>query len=276
MKKLKDWYAQVEKVNSSPTEYLTYLLDGRRHKGQVIEPLGDVMATTEAFEDDKDWFHSQMTRGGHIPSPAYSLMISFPFKMPKDKWEQFNKIVLSQFYERVLLEAHIEVKHKDELLRRTVAVIHKNNHCHYMLPKILREPKTVLNYSYKRYSYLLKQLVDKTLREEFNISKNDYVVENKRAQLARSSAKIEKTETEANNEAVIIALEVFKPLLEEIEGFITYFKSQGIPTAPLEKKLSTAKAQFKNHNTDRLSKTVNKLQKDITKTTNNHNLSPSI
>ena len=276
MRKLKDWYVQIEKVNSSPTEYLTYLLDGRRHKGQVIEPLGNVIAMTEALEDDKDWFHSTMIRGGHIPSPAYSLMISFPFKMPKDKWEQLNKIVLSQFYERVLLEAHLEVKHKDDLLRKTVAVIHKENHCHYMLPKILREPKTVLNYSYKRYSYLLKQLVDKTLREEFNISKNNYIVENKRAQLSHSSAKVEKIEKEAKDEAVIIALEVFKPLLAEIEGFITYFKSQGIPTAPLEKKLSTAKAQFKNHNTNRLSKTVKKLQNDITKTTNNNNLSPPI
>ena len=51
MAKLKEWYVQLERVKGTNIEYMNYLLDGRRHKGQEITPFGNVNKKVKALED---------------------------------------------------------------------------------------------------------------------------------------------------------------------------------------------------------------------------------
>lgn len=267
MRSLKSWYIQIERVSKSPQEYLYYMLDNRRHKGQVITPLGDVKNITKRLENDKTWFHQQMKRGGHIPSPAYSLMIAFPFSMEIEKWERFNELLLTRFYRRVLSDK--DTKLPDgvnldslvlELMSKTVAVNHKGNHCHYMLPKILREPKHVFDYSVKRFQLFLKLEADKVIKEVNNISKDDYLVADTQKKLDKSSIKLEKQEQEVKEQLI-------SPLLADIDKLIAIATQHNDTTTAraLEKRKSTIEAQLKNGNTQRAEAQLKSAEKDFKK-----------
>lgn len=278
MRSLKDWYVQIEKVNSSPTEYLAYLLDKRRHKGQKITPIKDALERTERLENDRLWFHSQMKRGGHIPSPAYSLMISFPFELSNEQWGKFNKLILEDFYSLVLDDkdnSHLTEEEKKSIKKsvteKFVGVIHKGNHQHFMLPKIFRNPKIVLDLSKKRFMVNLKQMVDKHISSVSGHSKSAYIVADTQKKLSRSSAKLEKHENDIKDK---ISTD-FVAMLDDLDNMIKVLKENKILVLAqsVEKKKETIKKYLLNQKTQ---KAENAYEKVVDKVKKETNLIPSI
>lgn len=270
MRALENWYVQIERVASTPTEYLAYMLDKRRHKGQTIEPLSNVHEQTASLEDDKDWFHSQMKRGGHIPSPAYSLLISFPFELEKDKWQELNDKILGDFYKAVLkeeadkksIDINVEmISH--QMKRRTVAITHKGNHCHYAMPKIIREPKLVLDLSKKRYSYLLKQLTDKYISELTEHSKQSYMIADSYETLSDLDVKLEKLNKIMMSEIV----DDFDSTLELFANASKVLRGEGktLFADNIDKKIGTMKTQLKNGNDERATSQAVNLSKVVSR-----------
>jgi len=218
---LKEWYVQLERVKGTNVEYMNYLLDGRRHNGQTITPNGDVIQKLKDLENTREEWHSNMKRGGHIPKASYSLLVSFPFDLNSEQWNDYNRDILYDFFELVLKE---QVPNYDEeliesLIDRTIMVTHKSNHTHFMLPKILNEEKVVLDFSKKKFNYGLKKIVNQKLEEKFNISKVDYeIIESKKKQ-DLSSINIERMENRINTDnQTIIKGEALEEVFEYIEN----------------------------------------------------------
>ena len=261
MRALKSWYVQLEKVNTSAYEYGSYMIDKRRHRGQVIEPLNDIRGLTASLENDKELWHTKMARGGHIPSPSYSLMISFPFILDKDDWIKFNEYILTKFFKYVSSDKLNQLNLTDEeiskMILRTPQVVHKGNHCHYQLPKILHEHNTVLDYSMKRFAINLKMMVNDATTELFGISKYDYMTDFTERKATESQRRWNK------QDATDLALD---GIIDELERIIDVLEDKQFPTGGLIKSLTTAKTQRAKGNTQRSLSTVknamNKINED--------------
>lgn len=259
MKTLKDWYVQLERVKGTNEEYLSYLLDGRRHKGQEITPFGDVTKKVENFASDRDFFRSGMTRGGHIPKSTYSMMISFPFEMEKEDWEKFNKSIMTQFYDYVFDDLGMDQDNSKDFEKRTLIVGHKNNHCHFMLPKIMIEPRKSIDFSKKRYAHKMKQIVDLTLNEMFGISKTKYKLEDAKTKQKKTNNRIDKYKDRIDNEVK----KDFEKVINDFEKILAAAGKKGIDTKRTKKSLSTLKKQVENGNTKRAAKTKLKIEEEI-------------
>ena len=222
---LKEWYVQLERIKSNNIDYYVYLVDGRRHQDQTIKPIGNIYEQVKSLEKDREIWHMNMKRGGHIPSSSYSLLISFPFTLTSEQWNIYNREVLKEFFEVVL---KVQVPNYDEaliesLINRTVMVTHKSDHTHFMLPKILNEEKVVLDFSKKKFSYALKHIVNKKLESNFNISKTDYEVEERKKKQKLSNINIEKMENNISEDNKIIAK---GEILEELTEITDALKRQ--------------------------------------------------
>jgi hypothetical protein len=261
---LKDWYVQLERLpkKSNPMLYLNYMLDGRRHRGQTLQPLeSDLYDRTQEMINDEDYWRSSLTRGGHTPSGAYSCLISFPFELSSAEWHHLTDKVLEDFYSATLdykLGLSIEEKSKalSELKRKTVGVIHRGNHIHLMMPRIVREPRVSLKYSRKPQASLLKMLVNEHLEAIRGINKSQYGV---------SSDYVKKTASEARADAR--RAEAVESVWSDILKVAQSARRLGEHEAAdnLEKKYRTYLKQIDNGNTTRASSTLRRAEKVASK-----------
>ena len=186
-KTAKSWYVRLEKINTSNEEYLAYLLDKRRHKGQTITPLNDaneLRYLMDELEADKEYYKTTMKRGGHIPSSLYAGVLTLPTDIDL-KPEIYKKICEDTFREFFIYALKNQKKNAIEepteaqisdLMKKTLLIQHKGNHVHFGLPKIIREPRMVIDYSFKRMAHNLKKIFEEKVFNHTKISRLKYEV----------------------------------------------------------------------------------------------------
>jgi len=201
-KTAKSWYVRLEKIKSTNEEYLAYLLDKRRHKGQPItayksnEELKHLMNELEA---DTEFYRSSMKRGGHIPTSLYAGVLTLPTDVNL-KPEIYKKICEDTFREFFKYTLQNQKKNKikepteaqiDGLMDKTLLVQHKGNHVHFGLPKIIREPRMVIDYSFKRMAHNLKRIFEEKVFNHTKISRFEYEIKQAEEKQNQKNKRIE-------------------------------------------------------------------------------------
>jgi len=210
-KGIKSWYVRLEKVKTSNMEYLKYLLDKRRHKGQDITPYKneeELKLLMEELEADTDFYRSSMKRGGHIPTSLYAGVLTLPTdidlkpeiykKICEDTFREFFRYALINQKKNAIkepTEAQI-----DDLMNKTLLVQHKGNHVHFGIPKIIREPRMVLNYSFKRMSHNLKRIFEEKVFNHTKISRVDYMFQEAEEKQNQRSKRADNKQKDINNQ----------------------------------------------------------------------------
>lgn len=192
-------------------EYLKYLLDKRRHKGQDITPYKneeELKHLMEELEADTEFYRSSMKRGGHIPTSLYAGVLTLPTdidlkpeiykKICEDTFKEFYKYTLINQKKNAIKEP-TEAQISD-LMAKTLLVQHKGNHVHFGLPKIIREPRMVIDYSFKRMSHNLKRIFEEKVFNHTKISRVDYMFQEAEEKQNQRSKRADNKQKDINNQ----------------------------------------------------------------------------
>lgn len=297
---LKNWTITVEPIKKGTDgliSYVNYLQSETEHPNHKITPIlqGDIIGKMKRIALKTEDFNlsRKISKGGRPANSSWSAVLSFPFLL--DDMEQMKKMIyrtVYQFYEYVSQVKGLGLTEEDIRAiagNEVIAVNHRSHRdeIHLILPQIIRgadKKLTSVNLTEKKFQHFLKVQNNINVNRYFGNSVLNYKIQAQKVYKkrirktaykaiqkaeAKAEQSIDREAIEARAEAEVkaeIQQEHLKPFIDELEHIIKGLRAVGADSfaiAGLEKRLSTAKAQIENGNTQRAETTIKKAFKDI-------------
>jgi len=280
MRSLKEWYVQFNSIKTNAKTYENYLLSSQRHPGQEIKIISeakgvieqeldrvkynDLIENPDNFEivrdEKKNREYNRKKRS--IKKVGYECVISLPEELEKLSDIDFKKMyidIFKEYYEwyNINNDKNVNI---DEMVSKIYGVKHKNNHIHLILPTISISDLSYIDYSKKSTAYIVKQLVNKYLIENHNISKEKHIIKEDKPQKSLKASKAAKQEKEYQTikSGLFEVFEALKELYDTNREQLTREQRNKV-----EKLFNRSYKQIQNNNTNRSEKSLNQIKEII-------------